>query len=56
MPILHCGLVRVAKKATGSTHGKVAPSQTRNKNATGAGQIDLELAEAKQGGGASASL
>jgi hypothetical protein len=35
---------------------KVAPSQTRHKNATEAGQFDREVAEAKQGRGAGASL
>jgi hypothetical protein len=39
------------KKATGSAHGIVAPSQTRHKNATEAGQFDREVAEAKEGGG-----
>jgi hypothetical protein len=35
-----------------SADQKVAPSQTRHKNATEAGQFDREVAEAKQGGGA----
>ena len=50
MPILHCSLVRVAKKSYESAHEKVAPSQTHHKNATKAGHFDRELAEAKQGG------
>ena len=50
MPIFHCGLNRQAKKATGSENKKIAPSQTRHKNATEAGQFDREVAEANHGG------
>jgi hypothetical protein len=44
------------KLPSGSAHEKVAHSQTRHKNATEAGQFDQEVAEAKQEGGAGASL
>jgi hypothetical protein len=49
-PNFHYGFKRQAKKPTGSENKKIAPSQTRHKNATEAGKFDREVAEAKHGG------